>query len=90
MTSRDTKKFISLRTTLQLIRINPFELAGMNPSNHINIPQQPPNQVISIKPPTPPHHLGEFPIGSYLKVTDSTKSSVTFLVLVRGFFFYII
>ena len=35
-------------------------------------------------------HLGEFPIGSYLKVTDSTKSSVTFLVLVRGIFFYII
>ena len=31
-------------------------------------------------------HLGEFPIGSYLKVTDSTKSSVTFLVLVRGIF----
>ena len=32
-------------------------------------------------------HLGEFPIVSYLKVTDSTKSGVTFLVLVRGFFF---
>ena len=31
-------------------------------------------------------HLGEFPIGSYLKVKDSTKSSVTFLVLVRGKF----
>ena len=31
-------------------------------------------------------HLGEFPIGSYLKVKDSTKSSVTFLVLVRGIF----
>ena len=31
-------------------------------------------------------HLGEFPIGSYLKVTDSTKSGVTFLVLVRGIF----
>ena len=33
------------------------------------------------------NHLGEFPIGSYLKVTDSTKSLVTFLVLVRGNFF---
>ena len=32
-------------------------------------------------------HLGEFPIGSYLKVKDSTKSLVTFLVLVRGNFF---
>ena len=32
-------------------------------------------------------HLGEFPIVSYLKVTDSTKSLVTFLVLVRGIFF---
>ncbi len=31
-------------------------------------------------------HLSEFPIGSYLKVTDSTKSLVTFLVLVRGIF----
>ena len=31
-------------------------------------------------------HLGEFPIGLYLKVKDSTKSSVTFLVLVRGKF----
>ena len=33
-------------------------------------------------------HLGEFYIGSYLKVKDSTKSSGTFLVLVRGFFLY--
>ena len=32
-------------------------------------------------------HLGEFPIVSYLKVTDSTKSGATFLVLVRGIFF---
>ena len=32
-------------------------------------------------------HLGEFPIVSYLKVTDSTKSGVTFFVLVRGIFF---
>ena len=31
-------------------------------------------------------HLGKFPIGSYLKVKDSTKSSVTFLVLVTGKF----
>ena len=29
-------------------------------------------------------HQGEFPIGSYLKVKGSTKSLVTFLVLVRG------
>ena len=35
----------------------------------------------------PCKHLGEFPIVSYLKVTDSTKSGVTFLVLVRGIFF---
>ena len=34
-----------------------------------------------------PFHLGEFLIGSYLKVKDSTKSLVTFLVLVRGNFF---
>ena len=32
-------------------------------------------------------HLGEFPTVSYLKVKDSTKSLVTFLVLVRGIFF---
>ena len=31
-------------------------------------------------------HLGECPIGSYLKVKDSTKSLGTFLVLVRGIF----
>ena len=32
-------------------------------------------------------HLGKFPIWSYLKVKDSTKSLVTFLVLVRGNFY---
>ena len=32
------------------------------------------------------HHLGEFPIVSYLKVKDSTKSLGTFLILVRGIF----
>ena len=32
-------------------------------------------------------HQGEFSIGLYLKVIDSTKSLVTFLVLVRGIFF---
>ena len=32
-------------------------------------------------------HQGEFPIGSYLKVKGSTKSSVSFLVLVRGILF---
>ena len=29
-------------------------------------------------------HLGKFPIGLYLKVKDSTKNVVTFVVLVRG------
>ena len=33
-------------------------------------------------------HQGEFSIGSYFKVKDSTKSSVRFLVLVRQIFFY--
>ena len=45
---------------------------------------------LTCHPLTPPYHLGEFPIVSYLKVTDSTKSGATFLVLVRGIFFYII
>ena len=36
----------------------------------------------------PDNHLGEFPIGSYLKVKDSTKKLVPFLVLVRRFFSY--
>ena len=33
------------------------------------------------------NHLGEFPIGSFLKIKDSNKSSGTFLVLVRGILF---
>ena len=34
-----------------------------------------------------PQHLGEFPIGLYLKVKDSTKSVGRFSVLVRRIFF---
>ena len=33
-------------------------------------------------------HVGEFAIGLYFKVKDSTKSSVRFLVLVGGIFLY--
>ena len=35
-------------------------------------------------------HLGEFPIGSYLKVKDSTKSSGRFLYLLEEIFYIIL
>ena len=71
-----------------LIRIFICEKMLKQPSYAvINVTETLKRQKLPLGDPYISKHLGEFPIVSYLKVTDSTKSGATFLVLVRGIFF---